>query len=185
MPTKTSKPKVDTIEPEVYEAPAPVQVSKQREVYEAPARAQISKQREVFLRQRTLTWIMMIGLLVALSLGGYFYYKLHKLEENSNTVAQKEAKDLLSQVAKIYLIPTGEEPTVATVSDPLKLRDQAFFANAQKDDKVLMFSTAGKAVLYRPSINKIIETAPFNISKKDEATPPPQKSTAPLKDKTF
>lgn len=133
-------------------------------------------------KQKFINRIMLVILIIALSFGGYFYYKLHKLESSSNS--KKEAQDLLGKVAKIYLIPTGEEPTVATVSDPQKLKDQAFFSAAQKDDKVLIFTQAGKAVLYRPSIDKIIEVAPIN-NKKNETTPEPEKPTTPLKDKTF
>jgi hypothetical protein len=130
-------------------------------------------------------WVVFI-VVVSISFAGYFYYKLHSLERNNPTaLAQRETKDLLGKVARIYLIPIGEEPTIATVSDPSALKSQAFFAEAQKGDKVLIFTKAGKAVLYRPSIDKIIETAPINIdTTKQNATPPPT-TTGPLKDKTF
>lgn len=123
-------------------------------------------------------------ILALLAFGGYFFYKYRQLQKGSNSEAQKEAKDLLGKVARLYLIPTGEEPTVATVSEPEKLKDQAFFMSAQKGDKVLIFGVAGKAVLYRPSIGKIIEVAPIN-NKKDETPPAPEKSTGSIKDKTF
>lgn len=135
-------------------------------------------------KQKFINRILLIVAILAISFGVYFYYKLHTLQKNPNAESVKEAKDLLGKVAKLYLIPTGEEPTVATVSDPEKLKDQAFFSSAQKDDKVLIFTQAGKAVLYRPSVNKIIEVAPIN-NKKDAPPPAPEKSTGPLKDKTF
>lgn len=47
--------------------------------------------------------------------------------------------------------------------DPEKLRDQPFFANAQRGDKVLIYANAKKAILYNPPSNKIIEVAPVNI----------------------
>jgi hypothetical protein len=52
---------------------------------------------------------------------------------------------------------------VATVSDASKLQSQQFFAKAQNGDKVLIFTNAKRAVLYRPSTNKVIEYAPVNI----------------------
>lgn len=112
--------------------------------------------------------ILLVFLATSLFFGGYFFYQFKKLKNNPNVEYQKEAQDLLSRVAKIYLIPTGEEPTIATVSDPNALKDQAFFIGSQKGDKVLIFSKAGRAVLYRPSINKIIETAPINSSTNDQ-----------------
>lgn len=156
------------------------------DLYESQDRVfttKIVKKRSTMTKQKFLNMVMLLALLVAVALGGYFYYKLHNLQRNNQEVAKKEAKDLLGKVARLYLIPTGEEPTVATVSDPLKLKDQAFFSSSQKDDKVLIFTEAGKAVLYRPSIDKIIEVAPINNNKKDAK--PPEKTTEPLKDKTF
>ncbi|MBI5357887.1 hypothetical protein HZB74_03515 [Candidatus Saccharibacteria bacterium] len=60
-------------------------------------------------------------------------------------------------------VPQGEEPTIATVQDVSKLQNQAFFKNAQNGDKVLIYSQAKKAILYRPSTDKIIEVGPVNI----------------------
>jgi hypothetical protein len=130
--------------------------------------------------------LVFVIVLTSLFFGGYFYYQYRKLQNNPTTVAQKEAQDLLSLVAKIYLIPTGEEPTIATVSDPNALRGQAFFSSSQKGDKVLIFTKAGRAVLYRPSINKIIETAPINNNAQtNQNTTTPDTTSGPLKDKSF
>lgn len=123
--------------------------------------------------------------ITSLFFGGYFYYQFRTLKNNPDTQAQKEAQDLLGKVAQLYLIPTGEEPTIATVSDPNALKNQSFFTSSQKGDKVLIFTKAGKAVLYRPSINKIIETAPINNSKNDKNSTPPETISGPLKDKSF
>lgn len=132
------------------------------------------------------TIIIAVVVLTSLSFGGYFYYQYTQLKKNPNTEAQKEAKDLLSKVARIYLIPTGEEPTVATVSDPNALKNQSFFTMSQKGDKVLIFVKAGRAVLYRPSIDKIIETAPINNNVNDQTTTKaPDTTSGPLKDKSF
>jgi hypothetical protein len=141
--------------------------------------------RRPMTKQKFINRVLLIVLVVAIGFGGYFYYQLHNLQKDKGAEASKEVKDLLGKVAKLYLIPTGEEPTVATVSDPEALKDQSFFTSSVKGDKVLIFTKAGKAVLYRPSIDKIIEVAPIN-NKKDETPPPtPEKSTGPLKDKTF
>jgi uncharacterized protein YpmB len=100
--------------------------------------------------------------IIALSLGGFFFYKLQKIKKNNPDIVKKEAQELLTKVSRLYLVSTNETPTVATVSDPDKLKDQAFFSESQKGDKVLIFTQSGKAVLYRPSIDKIIAIAPFD-----------------------
>ena len=81
-----------------------------------------------------------------------------------NVDAQAEVKQVIAQVGSLIILPTDEEPTLATVSDLAKLKDQPFFANAQIGDKVLIYSKARKAILYRPSTNKIIELAPLSPS---------------------
>ena len=86
----------------------------------------------------------------------------NKRLSNPQEAARLEANRLKDEVAAIYELP-NETPTIATVVDATKLKDQAFFANAQNGDRVLMFPQAKKAILYRPSTKKIIEVAPINI----------------------
>ncbi len=78
--------------------------------------------------------------------------------ESASYLAQKEIDTITEKVGLLMDIP-AETPTIASISDASKLRGQAFFAKAQNDDKVLIFNAAQKAVLYRPSTNKIIEVA--------------------------
>lgn len=85
--------------------------------------------------------------------------------------AEAEVQGIVEQVAEIMVLPANELPTIATVVDPEKIKDQPFFANAEKDDKVLIYTTAKKAILWRPSENRIIEVSALNI-------PTPQ-NTAP------
>ena len=67
-------------------------------------------------------------------------------------------------VSKLMVLPTDETPTMATVSDPEKLKNQAFFVNAKVGDKVLIYTKARKAILFSPSQNKIIEVSPLNVN---------------------
>jgi hypothetical protein len=73
-------------------------------------------------------------------------------------VAQTEVESITQKVGLLMDIP-NETPTIASISDASKLRDQQFFVKAMNDDKVLIFTKAQKAILYRPSTNKIIEVA--------------------------
>lgn len=98
---------------------------------------------------------------------GYFYAQNRKtkaLLANPTEAAKQEATDLVTTIGKIVKLPVGEEPTIATVSDKDKLKDQAFFAEAENGDKVLVYSSAKKAILYRPSISRVIEMAPVNVN---------------------
>lgn len=108
-------------------------------------------------KRKVVNIIILIVLLVPLGLSIYFYYQLHNIKKITTSEPNKEVRDIIAKVSNIYLIPSTEEPTVATVSDPSILKDQSFFTQAEKGDKVLIFNKAGKAVLYRPSLDKIIE----------------------------
>lgn len=77
---------------------------------------------------------------------------------------KSDIKTVVSQVEILILLPSNEEPKLATVSDKTKLNNQLFFAHAENGDKVLIYTQAEKAILYRPSINKIIEVGPINLS---------------------
>jgi hypothetical protein len=110
--------------------------------------------------------ILALVIIVAISAAGYFYIQnknTQNLLNNPNQASLEESKVVLEKVGKLIELPTNESPTVATVSDVTKLSDQPFFRNAKNGDKVLIYSQAQKAILYRPSLNKIIEVAPVNI----------------------
>lgn len=78
--------------------------------------------------------------------------------------AQAEANALIAKVSKLMVLPADETPTIATVTDIEAVKDQPFFANAQNNDKVLIYQKAGKAILYRESENKIIEVGAVNFN---------------------
>lgn len=116
--------------------------------------------------------ILALILLILIGAAVYFYMQYQNtknLLQNPNQASSEEVKILLTQVGKLIELPTNEAPTIATVSDKTKLLDQPFFANAQNGDKVLIYANAKKAILYRPSINKIIEVAPVNLGQNQPA----------------
>ena len=110
--------------------------------------------------------LVVLGVLTLILAGtsGVLYKQVRKLKVNPTEVAQAENKKIIDMVGKLLLLPEGEDPTIATVTDPAKLKaEQAFFAKALDGDKVLIYTRALKAIMYRPSTNKIIEVAPLVI----------------------
>ena len=89
-----------------------------------------------------------------------FYKQFQDLKNNPSALSKEETQALVDSVGKLVEIPKDETPTVATVLDKEKLKDQSFFQTAENGDKVLIFVNAKKAILYRPSTNKIVEIAP-------------------------
>lgn len=77
--------------------------------------------------------------------------------------AQQETDNLIAAVGKLIALPDGEQPTIATVTDTGKLKDQPFFSKAENGDRLLIYTEARRLILYRSSINKVINVAPLNI----------------------
>ncbi len=114
---------------------------------------------------RRLSLIILV-LLAVFGLYGsiHFYNKYKSLNVDATVEAQKETTRLVGLIDKLMELPAGETPTVATISDKEKLKDQPFFAQAQNGDILFAYTTAMKAILYRPSSNKIINVAPITIN---------------------
>lgn len=123
-------------------------------------------------------WIIIAAVLIIIAaLPSYYYYSQYKktqaLLNNPSATANAEVKQLIKEVGVLMVLPTTEQPTVATVSDVTKLVDQPFFANAKNGDKVLIYTQSKKAILYRESLNKIIEVAPVNLGSSAPTTVAP------------
>ncbi|MBX4187003.1 MAG: hypothetical protein KW802_01945 [Candidatus Doudnabacteria bacterium] len=110
-----------------------------------------------------LSGLAVVLLLATTGAAGYYYNQFDQLKKHPNKAAADETAATIAAVGKLLVLPAGETPTLATVTEPDKLKDQPFFAFAKKGDKVLIYTKAKKAVLYNPTENKIVEVAPVNI----------------------
>jgi hypothetical protein len=135
--------------------------------------------RKNIMNKKLIQVVIPLVAVIAVLAAGYFYKQFSDLKKNPNMVAEQEVASLVAKVRKLAFLPEGETPTVATVSDPEALKDQAFFANAVKGDKVLIYAQAKKAILYSVTMNKIIDVAPLNIGNAKAVTPPPAAKEAP------
>ena len=125
------------------------------------------------LKQKMFKVVIPAVALAAIIVAGYFYSQVRMLKQNPQAAAEQEVATLIAKISKLVVLPAEETPTVATVSDLEALKDQAFFAQAQNGDKVLIYAEAKKAILYSVEMNKIIDVAPLNIGDQKAATPPP------------
>lgn len=119
----------------------------------------------------------LIGALVFTSSASIYYqHKYFDLRSNPQKAVQAETEKMLDKISELIVLPDDEQPTIATVSDPELLKDQPFFAKAQKGFKVLIFANAGKSILYDPFENRVVETASMNIG----SEPIPSPSLTPI-----
>lgn len=128
--------------------------------------AKFSVAKPEWLSKKVLLIFSVVFLVLLSALFGYLYTKTRdelSRAQNPEAAAKAEAEELSKKVGVFLELPKDESPTIATVSDAEKLNDQVFFQYAQNGDKVLVYTTAHKAVLYRPSTNKVIEYAPVAV----------------------
>ncbi|MDO8241285.1 MAG: LytR C-terminal domain-containing protein [Candidatus Moranbacteria bacterium] len=181
--------KVVAVKKRVVTRPALKKVSPARIVRRAPIEKtaesvvveKSKSKRKINLKMNKKLVLILVGVavLTGLGTGGGFLYKHYynkKVDAKQQLVAaesnvdagKKEVDALKETIGVFFELPTNEEPILATVTDIEKIKEQNFFARAQNGDKVLIYTENKKAILFRPSNNKIIEVSP--VSGTDAAT---------------
>ncbi len=115
--------------------------------------------------------VIVFSLLLCLFAGaaGYFYYKYKQAIRTVDT--KEEIAQLVETIGAVMELPSDETPTLATVTDREKLTDQPFFRKSENGDKVLIYTNAGRAILYRPSLGKIVDVTAINVQEQSTAAP--------------
>jgi cell division protein FtsL len=135
----------------------------------APAATeQVSKRKSPRISSsKSKVLVTLVVVLVIVS--GFLTYKyvqvnhqIKQLKSNSNQVVANSTAKLLTKVGDLAQLPQGQAPTIAIVKNVSQLKSEAFFDSAQNGDYLIVYAQAKKAILYRPSDNKIIEYANTN-----------------------
>lgn len=118
-------------------------------------------------RTYTLLFIVVCTVAVVSVVSLIYLYRQYdmtreQLRKTASSGTESEIQSLVSTIGKYMELPVSEVPTLATVTEVAKLPDIPFFAKAKSGDKVLIYTQESKAILYRPSTNKIIEVSAFN-----------------------
>lgn len=113
--------------------------------------------------------------------------KLNALKSSlpgGDTTTVADIQKVVADVGKHLVLPDNETPTMASVSDPAKLKDQPFFDHALQGDLVLIYSVSRKAILWRPSTQQIIEVSSINLpppASAQSVVPEPTPASVPVK----
>lgn len=117
---------------------------------------------------RALTAFLLLLVVIGFGLAAWLYMANQDLKKNPTQTAQQQqqnkAADVKAKVAKLIDVPKDEPPTLATVTDKEKLKDQPFFKDAQNGDQILIFPQVKKAIIYREKENKLINVGPIAIT---------------------
>ncbi len=78
--------------------------------------------------------------------------------------SQKKLADMVSRVGKHMILPSNETPILAEVADRSKLEGN-LKRKAETGDQILVYQKAGSAIIYRPSIDRVVSVEPILIGK--------------------
>ena len=104
--------------------------------------------------------LILLGILVYFS---YQYLTLKNQMQNSPLLTQQQILDLTKDAGKLIILPRGI-PTVYTITDVSKLKNQAFFQNAENGDKILIYANERKVFIFSPNRNILVNVGPLNFT---------------------
>ena len=119
--------------------------------------------------RRLLVLIIAIAIIL---IGGFAYYQSSKQTfEAGQELTDDQVQDILASVGKHIKLPADETPLVATVADiDLLLEREPFYTGADNGDILLLYPNAGKAILYAPDEDLIVNVGPIIL---DQGQPAP------------
>ncbi len=125
---------------------------------------------------------IIIGIIGTLSYIQMFGIPSQKVLQNVSKAEEAKAlQEILGKVSKLIVLPNGEEPVVATITDAAALvKEQPFYVGSQNNDVVLMYQKALKAIIYSPERNIIVNVGPITRQENiqiDQTTPVETKAT--------
>lgn len=132
--------------------------------------------------KKIITYVVILLVLAGAGLSYYFYNRtqhfkkqIEDLLKNPQQLAAEETKKTVAEVGSIVALPADETPTVAVVNDPEKLKSNAFLSQAKAGDKLLIYTTAKRLYLYRPSEKRLVDATTININPASSPSPSPTK----------
>lgn len=114
--------------------------------------------------------LIIVSVAIVVILGGaatYFFIQYQGIKKNPNQVAQAELNRITKEVSQLITLPNDETPTLATIKDQDKLKDQSFFARSKNGDVILIYTKAKKAIIFREKDNRIINVGPISIDQQN------------------
>lgn len=107
--------------------------------------------------------ISTILLLVIASGVGYIIYR--------NNQPTDDLTNVRASVGRHLILPSDETPALLTVVDAGKLSSEFLRAKAKNDDRILIYQKNQRVIIYRPSIDRIVDVGPViidNVESKDK-----------------
>ena len=107
------------------------------------------------MTRRKLGVVVAIAVIILALFGGYVFWATKQSPESISRLSER--------VGRHYLLPDNETPALLTVEDKSKVNSN-FFEKAHNGDKVLVYKDNKLVILYRPSIDRIIQVGPVSMA---------------------
>lgn len=118
----------------------------------------------------------LVGLMVVAGAGyyGYTYWKgMQDTPEAQAAQAEEEKQAVLAQLGKLMVLPEGDPVLFKVSNEEVMRQQQAFFKDAKNDDVLLVFQQSGKAIIFRPAENMVVNAGPVNFDQNQSASSTP------------
>lgn len=136
--------------------------------------------------KKKFTNFVIFILFVAVLVLGYGYYqkktelKLIKDPKAQSELAKKEALEITQKLKEFVILPSTDEiPEILTINDAaLAVKEQSNLEGVVDGDKILLYSKAGKAYIYSPSRNILVNILPVSMQRQQPSTESQPQTTA-------
>ena len=125
--------------------------------------------------------ILFLALILAVGASAWSYKNYLNVEkqlaalstpEGQKEISQKQTQELVNKVGRLIMLPTDEEPTVATITDADSLKkEQQFYRDAKNGDQVLIYTKAKKAIIYNEAKDILVNVGPIFVNDSPATTP--------------
>lgn len=122
-----------------------------------------------FSASGVLLTVTLLGLIAAVSVTGFLYYKTRQelkylsSPEGQEALSKKEVDETITMLKKLVILPE-EEPVLATIVNAEFLATQsAFYKGAENGDKLIVYPQAQRAFVYSPTRNILVNAGPLIV----------------------
>lgn len=130
--------------------------------------------------------IILAALIAAVGYLGWNWWQMKQqfqkltMPQGVQELQKKQTEETIAKVSKHIVLPQGEDPIIATVTDAAALKkESSFYELAQNNDIVIIYAKAKKAFLYDPEGDIILNVGPVITETTPTPTPTPSASESP------
>ncbi len=120
-------------------------------------------------RSNTPLFFLILLCLLAIACSAIFYIKY----KHAQNTPENQQKQLVTRISRLVVLPNAA-PAVVTIANKAKLTNKTLAAHVQNKDTLLIYDAAKRIIVYRPSIDKVVDMLSFGAQ-----TPLTQSATKP------